>query len=68
MTLIVRPIGNSFVIDDGTDPLVDQCPCCGKTLTEAAAKAIVKKIEEGVLTMTDCRSLLRLINMTEFKL
>jgi hypothetical protein len=60
MTLVIRPTTNGFAIDDGQGQMLSECPCCGKILTQKAAETIVKKIEEGNLTMADARLLLAL--------
>jgi hypothetical protein len=44
-------ITGPFVIDNGDGaPLLDSCPCCGLTLTETGADAVLRVIAKNGLT------------------
>jgi hypothetical protein len=55
MLTVRTTTSGKFAVDDGLDPLLTECPCCGKALTEAAAKAIVVKVERGDFTLDEAR-------------
>jgi len=44
-----------WCVDDGEGPIVDECPCCGKALTEAAATVIVEQVQRGEFSMEALR-------------
>jgi len=51
MKLTVAPVTamgatTGFCVDDG-ERLLTACPCCGSTLTQEGAKALVEKVEKG---------------------